>query len=145
MKNVILIMVVLIGFTMQAQDNDKGKLEARKEMRKKMNNLSPEQKAELATKKMALHLDLTEAQKKKIYPVELEIAQLREAAGKNNEAKKDLSKEELFKRRSEMLDKKSAIKAQYKSILTTEQFEKWEKMSHKRAKGKRKLAHKKRG
>ncbi len=45
----------------------------------------------------------------------------------DKELKKDMTDEDRFKHHSEMLDKKIAFRDSMKSILTEEQFQKWEK------------------
>lgn len=93
--------------------------------------LTPEEAATLQTKKMTLHLDLTEAQQKEIYELNLENAKERKA--KAEELKKlrandeKPSKEDRFKMMNERLDKQIAMKKKMKSILSEEQFKKFER------------------
>lgn len=107
-----------------------------------MKDMTPEEMSTLQTKKMTLHLDLTEAQQKKIQALNLENAKLRKAkmeehrAMKENDGAKELTKEERLKIMHERLDHQIAMKRQMKDILNAEQYERWEasqgKMEHRK-------------
>ncbi len=127
MKNVLLIALMLCSIAITAQDSKGDRTESRKEMRQKMKDLTPEQVASLKTKKMTLQLDLTETQQAKVEELQLEIAKKRKEHFENRKDRKELTSDELFEKRSEMLDGKIALKAKMKSILTEEQYQKWEK------------------
>ena len=118
MKNLIIVVLVLITWTSFAQQKRSERGDHKKEMRQKGNNLSPEQKAELATKKMTLQLDLNEAQQKKLYVVELEQAELHKLRFQNKKNRPQLNDEERFKMKTERLDHQIATKKKMKSILT---------------------------
>jgi len=139
MKKLVLIALALCTFTLSAQPGNpsrnqkKGKVE-------KMKDWTPEQKAELSTKKLALELNLTEAQQEKIYPIQLQILKDRAEMRATKKEQKELSSDELFNLQNARLEKQLKTKEQLKSILTTEQFEKWEKKHAKKnrnRKGKR--------
>ena len=139
MKNLLIIMLALIFSASYAQQNKNERNERgqhKKEMRQKGNKLSPEQKAELSSKKMTLQLDLNEAQQKKLYAVELEHAKLRNVRYQNKKNKVELNDEERFKLKTERLDDQIAIRKEMKSILTEKQYEIWQKSGHFRKKGK---------
>ena len=136
MKNLIIVVFVFITWTSFPQQNRNERGEHKKEMRQKGNKLSPEQKAELSSKKMTLQLDLNEAQQKKLYAVELEHAKLRNARFQNKKNKVELNDEERFKLKTERLDDQIAIRKEMKSILTEKQYEIWQKSGHFRKKGK---------
>ncbi len=126
MKKLIIITIVLLSASiMQAQ-----------EKRSKLINYTPEEAATLQTKKMTLRLDLTEKQQKEVYPLFLEAAKERQLIVKErkklNAAPNTLSKAERFKKRSARLDSKIDMKAKLKEILTQEQYEKLENMTHKK-------------
>lgn len=93
--------------------------------------LNPEETATLQTKKMTLHLDLSDAQQKEIYKVNLANAKERqakmEAHNKMRESDEKPSKENRYNLMNERLDNQIAQKKQMQSILTKEQFEKLEK------------------
>ena len=134
MKNVFFMCFLLLGIALQAQPGhgpEEGR-KARKEMRDQMKNLTPLQKAELKTKRMALHLDLSEAQQKEVQKILLEREEKFENLRNEKNKERELSKEELFERKSDMLDDQIAMKQQMKSILTEAQFAKFEKMKQKR-------------
>ena len=134
MKRIVLIAIALITVNATAQ-GQKGEREneVRKENAQHLNDFSPEEIATLQTKKMALRLDLTEAQQKEIKGIHFDQAKARktgmEARNKMREENKEakLSKEDRFNRANSQLDKKLAEKAKMKSILSKEQFEKWER------------------
>merc|ERR1712065_85648 len=89
---------------------------------KRKPNFTPEQKVELAVKKMTLELDLSARQQKEITP--LITAQVKE-----REAHRKQRMEQ-----SERLDKQIAFKKQMKEILDKDQFQRFEKMTHARKK-----------
>lgn len=105
-------------------------------------NFTPEQKAELMTKRMTLMLDLTKSQANEIYTLALEKAKKQKALRNNKDENKTLTKEELFSRKSERLDNQIAFKKEMKRILNAEQYEKWEKHQYRKQKG---IKHKKMG
>lgn len=147
MKKILLIALAIftINTTAQAQKQKSQKGE-RLEKSQKMNrykDFTPEEIAQLQTKKMTLELDLTDAQQKEVYKLLLTEAKdkkqmmddrkaKREAyksSGENRGKRKMLSKEERFNLENERLDKQIAHKKEMQRILKKEQFEKWEKMS----------------
>lgn len=117
MKNVLIICLALLTISLQAQPgNDEGK----HHINGKNMDYTPEQIAELRTKKMDLQLDLTEQQEKRVYSLMLNKMIKRKA-------KKEDHKEKVsFEKRKEMLDHRIEEKKELKSILTKEQFDKWE-------------------
>jgi hypothetical protein len=88
---------------------------------------------------MALELDLTDAQQRKLKPlVSKQITERRaerEKMMKLREEKKKLEANERYKKADEMLDKRLAFQKEMKSILNAEQYEKFKKASKKRKKG----------
>lgn len=129
MKNLFVILLLSVGFMMNAQNHKKGKMEARKEMRENRSNYTPQQIAELQTKKMALELDLSEKQQNEINVVNLEMATKRKAVAENRKDKKELTETEKFDSKSKMLDEKIELKKKMKNILNDDQYAKWEKKS----------------
>ena len=139
MKKLVLIAIALLA--LQATAQEKKREQQRKGPNEKMEmlkELTPEELATLQTKKMTLHLDLTEAQQDKIMAINLEQAKLRkskmEARQKKMESETDEkpSKEERLKMMNEKLDHQIEMKKKMKAILNAEQFEKWEKIQGKR-------------
>lgn len=131
MKKVILLVMLMTGFSIMAQKGERGH-------RGDFKNLSAEQMATLQTKKMTLDLDLTSAQQSKIQALNLENAKKRKAkmeARKDQEANGERpaqTSEERFTMKNERLDAAIAHKAELKKILSEEQFEKWEMHRNKR-------------
>ncbi|QIE60284.1 hypothetical protein G5B37_12140 [Rasiella rasia] len=137
MKNVLMIALVLFSYTLIAQPGDRRDSEKRKEKMEKMKDWTPEEIADIKTKKLALHLDLTDAQQKKVYPIELQIAKKRQEMRLEKEKKTEKTSKEAYERQKNLLDEKLSVKQQYKSVLTAEQYEKWEKTSKGMKRGKR--------
>ena len=135
MKNLLIALMALFCISTYAQQNRNNKGEARREMRQQKPDLSPEQMAELATKNMTLQLDLNEAQQKKVNKLQLERAKSREAQFNSKSEKKQLSDTERFTMKTQRLDEQIAHKKQMKSILSQEQYQKWEGMQAKKRKG----------
>ena len=126
----LLILVFAFSLTMHAQKK-------RKRMPKE--KMTVEQQATLAVKKMALELELTTAQQRKLTPIITKQITERRAQGdkmrKARGEKKKLEATERYDRANKMLDKRLAFQKEMKSILTTEQFEKFKEQSKKRKKG----------
>ncbi|QRM89411.1 hypothetical protein FG167_09220 [Lacinutrix sp. WUR7] len=136
MKKLLIIALALVTIQVSAQE--------KMERKHKGADFSPQEMAELRTKKMTLDLDLTAAQQKEIGAINLENAIARKA---KMEARKDRkkseekpSKEEMLKMKNEHLDAQIANKKKMKSILNADQYAKWEKQGDKRnhKEGKRK-------
>lgn len=137
MKKVLMICLLIAGTTLYAQSprgEERGHHGDKKEM---MKDLSPQQRAELKTKRMALALDLSTAQRAEVMKLNLEIAEKRDKNKLNHENREKLSSDEKFTRASAHLDEKIATKKRLQEILTEEQFEKFEKSHHKRDREKR--------
>ena len=123
--------LVMAAISVTAQDHTmKGK-------RGDMKNLTPEQMATLQTKKMTLALDLNESQQSKIKSILTADAKTRKSKmeaykARKEEGKKEMTAEEKYALQNERLDYQIARKKEMKSILTPEQFEKYEKMSHRK-------------
>lgn len=121
MKKIIAMALLVISFTSFAQEKNRGE-----------NRLSPEQQTELQIKKMTLDLDLNASQQSQIKPILLENNRQKEERFKKVQTSRKnntrLSQDERFKIKDEMLDSQIALKSKMKSILSAEQFAKWEKM-----------------
>lgn len=138
MKKLIVIAIALI--TIQGIAQEKKERINREDRTHRMSDLTPEEAATLQTKKMTLHLDLNETQQKQIQKLNLENATARKNMMQTIKAKKESgtlekpSKEEHLKMMNAKLDHQIATKAKMKTILSKEQFEKWEasheKMKH---------------
>ncbi|MEP5254717.1 hypothetical protein [Winogradskyella rapida] len=142
MKKLVIIALVLVTATGFAQrkdrkNNDKG---TRSEMRETM---SAKDIADLKSKKLTLKLDLTEAQQSKVQKVIFKQAEANEklrAAHKaaRAEGKQKPTAEERVARENHRLDQMIAMKREMKSILTEEQYAKFEKMKPQRDQKRRK-------
>lgn len=131
MKKLVMAILIMAGITATAQDHQ------RKGKRGDMKDLTPEQVATIQTKKMTLALDLNKSQQGKIKAILTEDATARktkmeERKAQKYEGKKVLTAEEKYAMQNERLDHQIARKEQMKSILDDEQYEKWEKMDHRR-------------
>lgn len=146
MKKLFLIALALVTIQVSAQNKKQGdKKGDRMENRQGMKDFTPEEMAQLQTKKMTLDLDLTASQQKKIEKLNLEKATDRKAKMEARQAKMKAgkgekpSKEERLAMMNERLDKQMETKKKMKQILNDDQFEKWEKtMSRKQGKSNRK-------
>lgn len=131
MKKLVLIIVALATLQVSAQDQ---KREMKKQHRSENTNYSPEESAQLQTKRLTLKLDLNEKQQNEVSTLFLEEALLRKskkeafsevkAKAENN----SLSKKDRLKMKNERLDHQIELKKKMKSILTTEQYDKWGKI-----------------
>ncbi|MGB5369552.1 MAG: hypothetical protein WBN18_03910 [Flavobacteriaceae bacterium] len=132
MKKVILIALMSIGVAAIGQEA------GRKHDARAMKDLTPEQMATLQTKRMTLDLDLTQTQQQQIQALNLEQAKVRKskmearAAKKEGEAAEKPTSEAVYAMRNTELDREIAHKAAMKKVLSQEQYEKWEKMGHKK-------------
>ncbi|MDO7174002.1 hypothetical protein [Mariniflexile sp. AS56] len=153
MKRLIVIALALISIQGIAQEERKERPN-REEGTHRMSDLTPEEAANLLTKKMTLHLDLNRSQQKDIYAINLENAKSRKnmmaayKAKKASDKKARPSKEERLAMENAKLDHQIATKAKMKSILNKEQFVKWEETQskmHQRAVSMKKKEGKKRG
>ena len=134
MKKLFLIALALVTLQISAQD-EKPQLRKNQRIHKadKLKDFTPEEIAELQTKRLTLALDLTESQQKQIQKLELENAKERKArmeARRTNmqEGKGEkLSKEERLAMANERLDRQIEMKKKMKQILNDKQYAKWEK------------------
>jgi len=137
MKKVLMICLLLVSISLQAQPQGQSSIEHRIAVREKIKELSPQQRAELKTKKMVLDLDLTKAQQSEIQKLNLEIEIGREKMKPQKKKLDEISVNEFFDRTSKMLDNKIATKKWLQSILTEEQFEKFQKSKERKARERR--------
>ncbi|WP_233861211.1 hypothetical protein [Tenacibaculum piscium] len=135
MKKIITVLVFAIGFTLTTQAQHGKRNHANKENEK----LTVAQKTTLAVKKMALKLDLTASQQREITPLladkiakRKENHQKRKAIKKSGEKRNELSANEIFDKKNDHLNTQIAFKAKMKRILNKEQYERFEKMNHRK-------------
>ena len=115
------------------------------EQKRKRANFSPEQLAELQTKKMALALELTDNQQEQIFELNKRKATLRKEKIAEikalKAANKELSSDEIFALKKAQLDARLEHQSEMKNILNEQQFETWKKARNRHAyKAKRKMA-----
>lgn len=138
MKKLLIALVTLLALQVSAQEHKKKNHDNKERAMKRM-NLSAEEMATLQTKKMTLHLDLSESQQSEVYNLNLKSAEARKAYFKARKAKKESgntekpSKEERLKMTNTKLDHQIATKRKMKEILNEEQYAKWEKSQVKRS------------
>lgn len=129
-------MLAMATLQVSAQDR---KGEMKKQRMASTMKYSPEEMAQLQSKKLTLKLDLDTKQQSEISALFLEQAKLRQnkkqayLKSKNNEEKKTFSKDERFKMANARLDQQIEMKKKMKTILSTDQYEKWGKMNEKRS------------
>ena len=146
MKKLIVLAALVISSVTFGQENHREKREHHKKGKMEMmKDLSPEQMATLRTKKLTLALDLTKTQQNKMHALHLENAKARKDQMKKREQlkgteKPKLSSEEKYQKMNSVLDRKIEMKSKMKSILTEEQFQKWER-SQKQNRSKKKKHH----
>ncbi|MDC7999675.1 hypothetical protein POV26_01355 [Aequorivita todarodis] len=129
MKKVLLIFMALATFAVNAQNRNAERKENRKEMKAK---LTPEQRADLKTKKMTLALDLTASQQQKVKQLILKVENEKPERPENW---KEMTDTQKYEAKSAMLDRRIAMKKELKEILTEEQMTKWElQQDHRRDK-----------
>lgn len=144
MKKIIVAVLLLCTVQMNAQDQDRFQKmdKERKEFRKAMKDMTPEQIAELRTKKMTLALDLSDAQQQQVFALNTRMAkekkQKMKARQLAKESKKEFTSDEKFAMMNERLDAQIAYKKDIKQILNKEQYERWEKMQARKGKRKHK-------
>ncbi|WP_323028157.1 hypothetical protein [Gelidibacter japonicus] len=141
MKKLIMILIAVATLQVSAQDQ---KREMKKQRMTSRMDYSPQETAQLQSKKLTLKLDLNSKQQKEVSDLLLEQAKLRQSQketyleSKAKEENKTFSKEDRFKMANARLDQQIEMKKKMKDILSAEQYEKWDKMSERRQhKGKR--------
>jgi Spy/CpxP family protein refolding chaperone len=126
MKTLLIAAAVLLSGTMFAQENSEKKKKEHSEEHKgggehKENHehKTPDERANGLTNRMTEKLGLSEDQKAKIYAINLDMAKKNEAIRQNTA----LTKED---RRAQIKANYTERRTQYQSILTAEQFAKFE-------------------
>ncbi len=125
MKNLLLLCFLALSLQVGAQSDADANIK-RGAQNERMDNLSPDQRAELKAKKLALHLDLSDAQHKEVLQLSKKWEQNQEAMRKEMQSGKEITKDQRFEHKSKMLDQEIEMKKQLKSILTEAQYAKFE-------------------
>lgn len=135
MKKVFLIAIAFISLQANAQrPSMANKAEMMESRMSYINDLSADEIAEMQTKRMVLHLDLSPSQKNEVHKINLDIAKTRKEfmeTFKNKKAKGKPNSDELYQIMNRRLDKQIEVKNALKKILTEEQLTKWSEMQMK--------------
>jgi hypothetical protein len=126
MKKIVSLLILVVAFTFTAQAQKKG----------------GKQSVEKVLKRLTTALDLTDDQQQKIKPLLISQIEDRKLMMDQMKARKDSgtkpSKEERKKNRKEREAKQADFNTKISSILTKEQFEKYQEISKKKkGKGKK--------
>ncbi len=113
-------MLMLISAGSFAQQRDMAGKE-----RAQMIQMSSEERAVIASKRMALALDLTEAQRVEIEKLHLERAKNRETVITERRKVAKANAAKRYARMNKNLDKRMEQQKKMKQILTEEQYDKW--------------------
>lgn len=121
----ILVFVTLFAYSQQGNQNHK-----------MIKELSPEQRAILKTKKLALTLDLNDNQMSQMMDLNKAWAKDHQAEIKKlkNTDQESLSPDEKFEAMNKMLDQKLSYQRKVSKILNDEQYQSWKKMDQRRMK-----------
>lgn len=121
MKKLFVVALLVVSLTTFAQEKEK------KGDRK---NMSPEERTEMRVEKMTKELDLNETQQKQVKEL---LASQKENREEFIEKRKEIketaekaTKEQRAEMKAKMEENKEAIKSKMKTILTDEQYKKWE-------------------
>lgn len=127
MKKLFVAALLVVGLTTFAQE--KGKRGDFKEM-------TPEQRTEMQVKKMTTDLDLNEKQQKEVKELlnsqKEDRSEMMEKRKEMKETAEKATKEQRAEMKSKMDKKKEVVDAKMKTILTGDQYKKWETMKETR-------------
>lgn len=135
MKKLMMIVIAFATLQVSAQEQ---KRQMRKQSMASNSQYSPEDMAQLQTKRMTLKLDLNDKQQKEVSTLFLEEAKVRQSKkeaylkSKDTAEKKTLSKEDRLKMANARLDQQIERQKKMKTILSADQYEKWGKMNERR-------------
>ncbi|HJS01713.1 MAG TPA: hypothetical protein VJ780_12340 [Flavobacterium sp.] len=137
-KLITLAFIATIGLSSYAQEKperaEKKEKRERPERRERSernetHKFTAEQRNQLLLKKMTLELDLNASQQKEMSKIIAEQTAKKEEFFKNRKAKTEKpTSDEIFAMKSKMLDEQIAMKQRMKKTLSSEQFDKWEKI-----------------
>jgi hypothetical protein len=125
MKKVFIVALLAISLSSVAQDRKE------RPSRGKMEQMTPEQRSQLLVKKMTLKLDLNAKQQDQVAKIIAEQSSKREAMRAERKAKMEEGKINRFEMANKLLDEQIAMKDKMKSILSADQFAKWETLKEK--------------
>ncbi|WP_411767383.1 hypothetical protein [Winogradskyella sp. A3E31] len=134
MKTLVVFAIAFCTLTATAQEKKRNWEDYKKERGlDSKGKINPKDRAELESKKLTLALDLSEDQQEKVE--DLLLTHFTKAEAKRKQASKDrkkLSEEEKLAIRKERLDTQIALKKEMKTILSADQYAKYEKMQGRR-------------
>lgn len=122
MKNLILVLALAFGMTAFAQERKMGKEEREK--------LTPQERVDLQVKRLTKELDLSTKQAEQVKTLMTKKSEIREAKKKEMDAiratgtKPTVEEREAMK--TKMQDEVASLKKEMKTILTADQYTKWE-------------------
>lgn len=142
MKKLLVIALALFTLTGVAQEKRKHKTD-RKDSFELRRQMTPSEVADLKAKRMTLRFELTDAQQKKVHAIVLNQAKVNKGLRKDRkvvdgEKKEKPSKDEFVKMQNHRLDQQIEMKREMKTILTAEQYAKFEKTKPRKPRKKRK-------
>ena len=120
MKKAMILFMALTTFAITAQ----GQQDKKQDRTRWHQNLSPEQRAQLQSKKLTLQLDLNQTQQAQVNQLLLKSKKNRPEAPKN---RKEMTDAQKFEARIARLDSQIAFKNEMKQILDEKQYHTWEK------------------
>jgi protein CpxP len=116
---IVLAFVTAIGFSQERERSQ----EMREKMKQERQQLTPEQRAELNTKRLTIQLDLTEVQQKQMLNLQLEMA--KEHAAKKQEMKNKTEEAGYYEKANSGLDMRKDYQDKMKAILNESQYQNW--------------------
>jgi len=131
MKNLFMAALLMVGMASFAQEKI-----APLQKREQLEKMTPEQRNDLKLKKMTVELGLNDKQQKEMsvliseQSVKRENARQQRVADRKNGVKP--TADERYKMESQILDEKKEMLDKMKTILTAEQYAKWDKISSER-------------
>jgi len=130
MKKLLVAVLLVVGLATYAQE---AKMDSKNQQIAK---LSPEERDQLHLKKLTLELGLNEKQQKEIGAIITEQSAKRKAAAEQRKIDREkgatITTEERTAKKSQKLDDEIALQQKVRTILTPDQFTKWEKMQQER-------------
>ncbi|SFW70275.1 hypothetical protein SAMN02927921_03443 [Sinomicrobium oceani] len=127
----LVIALTLITGAMAQEKRDRKSTDHKKDRIERFKDLTPEQLATLQTKRMAIKLDLSQAQQKEILKLNTELAEKRKAEFQKfkeaKDGKKEWTAEERFDFMNKKLDARLAVQQKMKNILDDNQYAIWKK------------------
>lgn len=122
MKNLILALALVFGVTTFAQERKMGKEDREK--------LTRQERVEFQVKRLTKELDLSTKQAEQVKTLMTKKSKVREAKKKEMDAKRASGTKPTAKERetmkTKMQDEVTSLKSEMKTILTAEQYTKWE-------------------